>query len=321
MPNNEDTVSLKELPSFVARNDNYEDILTEPYLYYLRVPGKNIRKSLAGAFNLWLEVPETEMASILNVVNMLHTSSLLVDDIEDNSNLRRGVPVAHKIFGVPSTINSANYIYFQALNEVTKMSNMEAIKIFSEEMLELHRGQGKDIYWRDHNKCPIITDYNDMVIQKTGGLFRLSVKMMQVFSTDQRDYTPLLNTLGLYFQIRDDYVNLTSTEYMSNKSFCEDLTEGKFSFPIIHSVLMNPDDHQLLNILKQRTESHEVKKYALQLIYKTGSFEFTKRELDRLADLAIEQIVGLGGNDPLEDLIGKLRKVHLLRMDSESFAV
>ncbi|KNC81191.1 geranylgeranyl pyrophosphate synthase [Sphaeroforma arctica JP610] len=261
------------------------------------------------------------MAIILDVVNMLHTSSLLADDIEDNSNLRRGIPVAHIIYGVPATINSANYVYFQALERITEMDNMEALQIFSKEMLELHRGQGKDIYWRDSNKCPQFDDYNEMVIQKTGGLFRLSVKLMQVFSQDQRDYVPLLNTMGLYFQIRDDYVNLTSTEYMSNKSFCEDLTEGKFSYPIVHSVLKNPNERQLLNILKQRTESRDVKKYALQLIHKSGSFEYTKRELDRLADLALEMIDGLGGNSALEELIMTLRHVHLHRMDSESFSV
>lgn len=52
-----------------------------------------------------------------------------------------------------------------------------------------------------------------------------------------RDFGPLLDQLGLLFQIRDDYANLLSSEYESNKSFCEDLTEGKFSFPIIHSIL------------------------------------------------------------------------------------
>ncbi len=55
--------------------------------------------------------------------------------------------------------------------------------------------------------------------------------------TGCRDYTPLLSLLGLLFQIRDDYGNLCSSEYEANKSFCEDITEGKFSFPLIHSIL------------------------------------------------------------------------------------
>lgn len=52
------------------------------------------------------------------------------------------------------------------------------------------------------------------------------------------DYVPLVNLISLLFQIRDDYMNLQSTEYGDNKGFCEDLTEGKFSFPVIHGVRM-----------------------------------------------------------------------------------
>lgn len=59
---------------------------------------------------------------------------------------------------------------------------------------------------------------------ETGGLFRLAVGLMQAFSDNRTCYTPLLDQLALYFQIRDDLINLASTEYMKGKSFCEDLT-------------------------------------------------------------------------------------------------
>ena len=83
-----------------------------------------------------------------------------------------------------------------------------------------------------------------MVQDKTGGLFRLAVGLMQAFATDHQatDFSSLVNNLALYFQIRDDYINLADEEYMKSKSFCEDLTEGKFSFPIIHCIRSNPDD-------------------------------------------------------------------------------
>lgn len=65
---------------------------------------------------------------------------------------------------------------------------------------------------------------------ETGGLLRLAVGLMQPFSEDRRNYTPLLNQLALYFQIRDDLINLASAEYMKAKSFCEDLTVRVFKF-------------------------------------------------------------------------------------------
>ena len=113
-----------------------------------------------------------------------------IDDVEDSSVLRRGVPVAHSIFGIPQTINSANYVYFLALKELSLLQNStEAIGIYTDELVNLHRGQGMDLFWRDTLTCPSEADYLEMVGNKTGGLFRLAVKLMQVESaTDMYVY-------------------------------------------------------------------------------------------------------------------------------------
>ena len=133
-----------------------------------------------------------------------------IDDIEDNSKLRRGIPVAHSIYGVAQSINSANYVYFLALEKIMAMGHPRGVTIFtskgtvayvleeaerergrekerdereregrrrerymshmitvlsSEQLLELHRGQGKDIYWRDSFICPTEEEYMEMVRQ------------------------------------------------------------------------------------------------------------------------------------------------------------
>ena len=145
-------------------------------------PGKNIRSQLITAFNAWLHVPPDSLSIITSVIGMLHTASLLVDDVEDFSQLRRGVPVAHSIFGTAQTINSANYVYFAALKELLRLGNAEAVRIYTEELCNLHRGQGMDLFWRDTLTCPSERDYLEMVGNKTGGLFRLAVLLMQAES-------------------------------------------------------------------------------------------------------------------------------------------
>lgn len=163
-----------------------EKILFGPYEYLFAHPGKDIRSQLIAAFNEWLEVPASSLEVITKVVGMLHTASLLVDDVEDSSVLRRGIPVAHGIFGTAQTINSANYVYFCALQELQKLNNPEAITIYTEELLNLHRGQGMDLFWRDTLTCPTEEDYLEMVGNKTGGLFRLAIKLMQAESKSTR---------------------------------------------------------------------------------------------------------------------------------------
>ena len=85
-------------------------------------------------------------------------------------------------------------------------------------------------------------------------------------------------------------MNLASSEYTENKGLCEDLTEGKFSFPIIHSIRSNPQNRQLINILKQKTTDDEVKKYAVKYMEGTGSFEYCKVVLRDLTEKALAMI-------------------------------
>ncbi|XP_039994759.1 geranylgeranyl pyrophosphate synthase isoform X2 [Xiphias gladius] len=250
------------------------------------------------------------LSVIIEVTEMLHNASLLIDDIEDSSKLRRGFPVAHSIYGIPSVINSANYVYFLGLEKVLTLEHPEAVKVFTRQLLELHRGQGLEIHWRDTYSCPTEQEYRNMVLQKTGGLFGLAVGLMQLFSDWKQDLKPLLDTLGFFFQILDDYANLSSREYSKNKGLCEDLTEGKFSFPIIHAISSRPESTQVQNILRQRTENMDIKRYCVDYLEKIGSFAYTRQILQDLEVEAYRLIRDFGGNPQLESLVKHLSKIH-----------
>lgn len=289
---------------------NTDQILLEPYNYLLQVAGKEIRTHLAAAFNFWLKIPDDKLTIIIEVTQMLHNASLLIDDIEDNSVLRRGIPVAHHIYGIPHTINTANYVYFLGLQKALSLNHPDVTRVFTEQLLELHRGQGMDIYWRDSNVCPTEEEYKDMVIRKTGGLFGLAVRLMQLFSENQSDLKPLLDNLGLYFQIRDDYANLNSKELEANKGYAEDLTEGKFSFPIVHGVRSRPENNPIMSILRQKTTHNDVKKYCIDYMESIGTFEYTRQVLRELEESLRKQIDGLGGNPHLLNLIDRLKLMY-----------
>ncbi|KAL4900936.1 hypothetical protein BDW74DRAFT_182265 [Aspergillus multicolor] len=301
-----------------------EEVIMGPYDYMLQHPGKDLRRQMINAFNVWLKVPSESLDIITKVVAMLHTASLLIDDVEDNSLLRRGIPVAHSIYGTAQTINSANYVYFLALQEVQKLKSPAAIDIYVKELLNLHRGQGMDLFWRDTLTCPSEDEYLEMVGNKTGGLFRLAVKLMQAESSTGRDCVALVNVMGLVFQICDDFLNLSDTIYTQNKGLCEDLTEGKFSFPIIHSIRSNPGNHQLINILRQKTQDEEVKRYALQYMESTGSFKYTQdvvRQLRARALELIDEIESSGnGKEPEGHSDGSMVRAILDKMTESTLA-
>ena len=96
-------------------------------------------------------------------------------------------------------------------------------------------------------------------------------------------------------------------QYENNKSYCEDLTEGKFSFPIIHAITTQPQDQQVISILRRRTKDVEVKRYCVGLLEKYGSFAYTREKLEELDKKAREEIDKLGGNPLLIDLLNSLK--------------
>ncbi|KAJ3818362.1 farnesyltranstransferase [Lentinula raphanica] len=321
-----------------------EDAVLEPFTFVTSNPGKDMRGRLIEAFNVWLNVPQDKIATIARIVDMLHAASLMVDDIEDDSQLRRGRPgrslyaiptlsliftvfhtsVAHKVYGIPQTINTANYVYFLAFQELFTLNNSftrsedhDLHAIVNSELLSLHRGQGLEILWRDSLTCPSEEEYIDMVNNKTGGLLRIGIKLMMACSTTKtdvhpsicliavsRDYVPLVNLIGVYFQIRDDLMNLQSPEYTTNKGFAEDLTEGKFSFPVVHSIHADQSNRQILNVLQKRPTTPTLKTYAISYLkHRTKSFAYTLDVLEKLHSQALAEISRLGGNEDLVRLM------------------
>ncbi|KAK2763879.1 geranylgeranyl pyrophosphate synthetase [Arachnomyces sp. PD_36] len=283
-------VPLSSTGQNLVEQNSKEQIIRGPLDYLLSSGGKNVRHKLTLAFNEWLRIPPEKVEVISDIINLLHTGSLLIDDIQDNSKLRRGKPVAHSIFGVAQTINSANYAYFLAQQKLSSLQSSRANEVFVEELLNLHRGQGMDLFWRETLTCPTEEQYISMVLDKTGGLFRLAVRLMQLESDQTCDCVPLANTLGTIFQIRDDILNLKDNTYTKNKGFCEDITEGKFSFLIIHSINSDPSNMQLVNILKQRSEDDMMKAYAVDYINSTRSFAYSYEKFNSLAAEAKSQM-------------------------------
>ena len=112
------------------------------------------------------------------VINFLFELCIIlhcrIDDIQDNSILRRGIPAAHTIYGVPSTINAANYVHFIGLNRVQSLNHPKAMDLCTGHLLELYQGQGMEIYWRDNYTCPSVEEYQEMAKRSKDRVINMS---------------------------------------------------------------------------------------------------------------------------------------------------
>ena len=291
------------------------EYIMKPWSYTNNLSKKNIRSLLIDAFQPFFCVPEDIAEQIKDIIDCLHTASLMIDDIEDNSIMRRNAASAHMVYGIDNTLNSANYAYFIALDKIQYLPlTNNPVKIFTLEMLNLHRGQGLDIYYRSNNyvNLPDLEEYCQIARDKTGGLFRMAIRLLHSYSgiaDDWNVYEDICNNMSVYFQIRDDLLNIASPLFQKSKGFCDDITEGKLSYPVLLSL---SQDSELLNILKMKTSSEELKKKAVDIMRSDGSINKTLEYLKEL-ELEIRDSFESIGSSEQTDLL--LRILDKLSMD------
>lgn len=246
-------------------NDEKFKYLYEPVEYYKNQKGKNMRNHIANFIGKYFNIDQKLIDNSTNYANELHNSSLIIDDIQDGSLKRREMDCAHIVYGMPVSLSSAylnifrvlsnkantnsfliNVNKFKELDEYHNLTDEQIKQLVSYKGLQIalknaylaHLGQALDIYWANKKIIPSEEEYYYMINAKTGLGFTSCLDLFYNLTTNisQEEYikfNDLLTKFSQFFQIRDDYINLTDPEFWTKKGFCEDFDEKKYSYLII----------------------------------------------------------------------------------------
>ena len=276
-----------------------EKILTEPVKYYNDLIGKNIRKYISNILGTYLGVDSKDIKNVVEIISILHNSSLVVDDIQDNSLLRRNQPCAHIKYGVPLSINAAYLYTFKILHELNKRNDIS--ETAKHKLVEIiyyaHIGQGMDIYYTQNKIIPTINDYNKMMEYKSG-MFFFTILDLLIEKTKniivKKNYDKLrlsLYNFALFFQIRDDYINLTDPMYWKERGFCQDFDEQKISYLVTYCTNNKMTDYELINnLMRKSNKTNEDKIDILKLMYNNGLFNIVYDKLVELREKVLNII-------------------------------
>lgn len=176
-------------------------------------------------------------------VELIHNFSLVHDDIQDNSDLRRGRPTVWKKWGMPQAINAGDGLFALAHLALTDLEGrfppetiLKVFRLFDETCLDLTRGQFMDIAYESRAALSLEA-YWPMVAGKTAALLAACCEIGAVLGGAdeivQAAYKTFGNYLGLAFQIQDDYLGIWGDSALTGKSAESDLVTGKKSFPVL----------------------------------------------------------------------------------------
>jgi geranylgeranyl diphosphate synthase, type I len=224
-------------------------------------------------------------------VELIHAFSLVHDDIQDNSELRRGAPTLWRKFGVAHAINAGDALYTLAFSALADMPapSPRILEILAGACIRLTQGQYLDMQF-ERAEQTTLAQYEAMIDGKTAALIETAARLgaISAGASAEREawFAQFGRGLGLAFQAQDDYLGIWGTATETGKSAASDLLSRKKSLPILHGLQQSPEFGPLL--ASEPLEPALPKLMAL--LEQCGAREFTLQQARQWTERAFESL-------------------------------
>ncbi len=257
--------------------------------------GKQVRPML---LLLCAEIAGSEWRKALPAaaaIELIHNFSLIHDDIEDNSPLRRGRDTVWKIWGMATAINAGDAMFALAHQELWRLTEtgvpapqvLEAYRIFEQTNLALTRGQHLDMTFETRSNVAV-NEYMEMIGGKSAALIATSAQLGAVIASlppeESQRYADFGRNLGLAFQIRDDILGIWGDPEKTGKSAATDIISRKKSLPILYGLGHSPE---LAHIYEKPHEGEEELARAVAILDSLEARKFAVDYETRFTDNAL----------------------------------
>lgn len=273
---------------------------------YPRRGGRSLRAGLCIAAARCFGATPTDSLDSAVALELLHNAFLVHDDVEDESEQRRGLPTLHVLHGVATAVNVGDALLLLSLRpllrNVRSLGARLGLRILEETermARESVEGQALELAWRRSNAVDLVpADYLQMILKKTcwySTIYPCRVGAI-IGSRDGTDLDRFLRFgffLGAAFQIQDDLLNLVGDAQRYGKELSGDLLEGKRTLMLIHLLHeASPDDRrrlrQILQLSRAERTARQVR-WMLDAMRAHGSLDYARRVAHGLAGAAAHE--------------------------------
>ena len=235
------------------------------------------------------------------VVEMVHTATLVHDDIIDGAVLRRGRPSANTSWGNEKCVLAGDWLYMQAFKVALEEKNLRVLELLiglTQQMVE-----GELLQIQKLGRAVSEAEYYDLIFRKTACLFSVSMRLGAVLAgageAEEANLAAYGRAVGLSFQIVDDVLDLTATEEVLGKPVASDLREGKATLAVIHSI-----DHgtaaerrTIQRVLDDRSFENVSREQIQKILARNGSVEYAMSIADRYAEQSRQALVPIADSE------------------------
>jgi octaprenyl-diphosphate synthase len=252
--------------------------------------GKRIRPALLLLAAKLFPHDERSAIRLGAVVEIIHTATLVHDDIIDEAKTRRGRPAANTQWGNSKCVLAGDWLYMQAFKVAVEERNFRVLDVLIE--LTQQMVEGELLQEEKLGKCISLDEHFDLIYRKTACLFSASMKMGALLGKASEEQEARLaeygRNLGLAFQIVDDVLDLTASEEVLGKPVASDLREGKVTMAVIHTLeRCTPAERKLVEkVLEERAFLAVKHEQILELLTRYGSIQYAHDAAAQHAEIA-----------------------------------
>ena len=262
---------------------------------YLRAGGgKRLRPALLLLSAKLFNYKGDGAVKLASVVEIIHTATLVHDDIIDEAQIRRGRPAANTQWGNSMCVLAGDWLYMQAFKIAVQQRNFRILDVLIE--LTQQMVEGELLQMEKLGKPISLQEHLDLIYRKTACLFSVCMRVGAILggATDEEEkcLSQYGRQLGLAFQIVDDVLDLTASESVLGKPVASDLREGKATMSVIHALeRCKPVERRCIEtILHDRAFNGVTHADILTILNRYGSLEYASQEAARYADSAAQAI-------------------------------
>ena len=274
---------LKELEISLNESLSSEvSLATEISNYMISSGGKRIRPLISILIARSLGYSGNKLIDLATAIELLHTATLIHDDVVDNSKIRRGKPSVNKKWDIMHSVLVGDFVYSKAFQKMSLLKNPDIINILANSTNKISEGEVMQLALKKTFLSE--KDYFKVIGRKTAELFKAAAISAAVLSNatlvQQNLIKELAFSLGIIFQINDDLLDYFGDSLITGKQPGQDLLEGKVTLPLIKAFKLSGKENQRIIKLSLKKLNEEKFSIIKKIIQDSGALEETIRIRD-----------------------------------------
>lgn len=310
----QDSIRQVENRMYNVTNGHHPD-LKAALEHIISSGGKRIRPAVTILTGDMLGADRNKIISLAAAIELLHTATLIHDDLIDGALLRRGNPTLNAQWTPGATVLTGDFVFACAAVLASETEKVELMRVFAETLSTIVSGEITQMFSKHGEN--LHKEYLERIYAKTASLFVLATTAPAILSPIREETFDAAQRfgygIGMAFQIVDDVLDFTGDQVSVGKPVANDLRQGLITLPTIHYFKMHPEDLDLKLVLGGEKIDDVNFNHLITKIQASGAIEKSMQEADRFVEQGLESLRELPRtpeNKALEELAGYILNRH-----------